>query len=147
MSKDLLKIIPKKQLDRVLNQYRCDLSPDFLGFTDIYKKLSLIIPKHWIIIDFGCSYAPQCFYFINHKKYIGIDPEARIRFYTKNTKYYLMTTKKFIEKFLSNFNQEETFAICSYVPTWYGHDSKELVRKNFKNVFVYYPHGGHPKIF
>ena len=57
----LLDLLPKNQVDIILNQDYCELDYTFLGFTDIYKHLSLIIPKHFVIIDFGCYLAAQSF--------------------------------------------------------------------------------------
>lgn len=37
---------------------------------------------------------------------------------------------------IHQFDLDETFAICSYVP---DDEAQELVRKTFKNLFVYYP--------
>jgi len=62
-----------EQYQRVFDQAECDIEPEFLGFITTYYYLSYLIPKHFTIIDFGCAYAPQAYYFINHKKYIGVD--------------------------------------------------------------------------
>ncbi len=136
---ELLDIIPQEQQDKVFNQ-DCDIDYEFLGFTKMYKHLSFIIPKHYVIIDLGCAYNAQCYYFKEHKKYIAVDISDIHKFSTDNCKIYKMTIKKFIEKHISKFDLEETFAICSYVPSW-GADNMKLVRESFKNVFTYYPHG------
>jgi len=76
LNKELWETLHKeypKQCDRVLQQPMCDIEPDFLGFIDKYYHLSKIMPLHFTIIDFGCSYAPQAYYFRKHKQYIGID--------------------------------------------------------------------------
>jgi hypothetical protein len=49
-----------------------------------------------------------------------------------------MKIEKFIDLYVCDFNLNETFAICSYVPR--NGDCHELIRKTFKNLFVYYPH-------
>lgn len=118
----------------------CDIDEEFMGFTNVYKHLARIIPKTRIIVDLGCAYAPQAIYFQNHKKYIGIDlpdhPIRRVK--TKNSQYFIMTIRKWIKTELPKYNQEELFAICSYVPPWYD-DNEKLVRENFNHLFVYYP--------
>ena len=138
----LLRLLPKDQADRVFNQKMADIEPDFLGFVDIYYHLSKIIPLHFTVVDLGCAYNPQCFYFTEHKEYIAVDSfEDTERFKADNCTIYEMTIKEFILKHILSLNIEETFAICSYVPPWHN-DNMELTRKYFKNVFTYYPHGG-----
>lgn len=118
----------------------CDIDGDFMGFTDVYEHLAAIIPKSRIIVDLGCAYAPQAVFFQDHKGYIGVDlaefdsPKVQ----TKNSTYYLMTIREWIEKELPNYDKDELFAICSYVPPWYD-DNEKLVRENFRHCFVYYP--------
>jgi ABC-type amino acid transport substrate-binding protein len=34
---------------------------------------------------------------------------------------------------------DKIFAICNFVPNWYGEKSMDLVKANFQNVFTYYP--------
>ena len=63
IEQELLKIIPKEQIDKVFNQKLCDIDEEFLGFLNQYKALSSLIPKHFTVIDLGCAYNPQCFYF------------------------------------------------------------------------------------
>lgn len=135
----LIEMIPKKQLKRVLEQDMCDIEEGFLGFTDIYKMLSEIIPKHFTVVDFGCAYNPQCFYFQEHKHYHAIDifPDTE-RFMTSNCTFYEMKISEFIGKYLDLFDLDRTFAICSYVPPWHD-DNIKIVKENFKNVFTYYP--------
>lgn len=57
---------------KVMHQKNCEIDPEFMGFVDVYYHLSKIIPKHLTVIDIGCCYAPQCLYFKNHHKYIGV---------------------------------------------------------------------------
>lgn len=139
--------IPEEQLRAVFGQGMCDLSHDFLGFTETYFHLAKIIPKHFTVIDLGAAFNPQCFYFTEHKKFIAVDrslenEEPTIRFKAENCEIFDMDIKDFLDKHLGDFNLEETFAIINFVPPW-GQDNMELVRKSFKNVFTYYPHGGH----
>lgn len=132
----LTHVIPEQELNRVFNQPEVDIDPYFLGFTEIYRNLSEIIPKHWTIIDLGCAFNPQCYYFAKHKKYIAVDLGKSEKFKTDNCTIFEMDIDKFISNHLLDLdlNLNETFAICSYVPT-----STELIRKTFKNLFVYYP--------
>ena len=136
-----LHLIPVEQLHRVFSQDMCDIDTEFLGFTEIYLALSLIIPKHWTIIDLGCAFAPQAFIFRDHKAYIGVDMGDRERFVAPNTTHYVMTISAFIEQHAPSFDQDTTFAVCSYVPPWHD-DNMALARAAFKNVFTYYPSGG-----
>lgn len=143
----LLKLIPPDEVKRVLGQPDCYIDLSFLGFIEIYENLSQIIPQHFTIVDLGCAYNTQCYYFTQHKAYIGVDVEDTIRFKAPNCELFTGTIKKFIDTQLDTLDLDETFAICSYVPPWYDHDC-EFVRKTFKNIFCYYPHNknNHPKL-
>lgn len=141
-----LHLVPQDQLDRVFRQDMCDIDPEFLGFTQIYIALATIIPKHWTIVDLGCAFAPQAFIFKSHKAYVGVDPGERERFSAPNTRHYEMTTGQFIERHGSEFDRRTTFAICSYVPPWFGENSREIVRGAFTNVFTFYPSGDHQNV-
>jgi len=142
---DIIKLIPQDQINRVLNQEYCDIDMEFMGFLDIYESLSKIIPKHFTVIDLGCAYNAQCFYFADHARLVSVDlplptEQGKMeRFTTSNCTIYETTIARFIESHLQEFDQDETFAICSYVPDWYG-NNMELVRHSFKNAFTYYPH-------
>lgn len=138
---DLLQVIPKEQAEAVFNQRDCDIEPIFLGFTEIYKNLAKIIPEHFTVIDLGCAYNAQSFCFPYHKQVIAVDVSDCIKFRASNCKIFEMTIEQFIKDHLQEFDLEETFAICSYVPPW-GGDNIKMVREAFKNVFAYYPHGG-----
>lgn len=136
----LLRQIPKEQIDEVFNS-KVDIDFEFIGFTDIYEALSKIIPKHWTIVDLGCAYNPQCFYFKNHKAYLAIDiPDFTIkRFKTENCQILEMTIQNFIvSPEFENLDLRETFAICSYVP---DDSARNLARQKFPNLYVYYPCG------
>ena len=124
----------------------CDIEPSFMGFVRIYKNLSEIIPKHFTVVDLGCAYAPQCWYFRNHAKYIGVDMSDGGRFSMPNTTHYEMTIEKFISDESSGLSGP-TFAICSYVPPWHG-DNMKLTQEAFSHAFTYYPAstpGFHPE--
>jgi len=133
-------LIPKDQFDRVFKQDMCDIDTEFLGFTDKYLALAGIIPKFWTIVDLGCAYSPQAFIFKDHKAYVGVDVGVRERFKAPNTTHYTMTIAQFINDHIGDFDPNQTFAICSYVPPWYD-DNMALARTHFKNVFTFYPAG------
>ncbi len=119
----------------------CDIFPDFLGFVDIYRALSGIIPRHFTVVDLGCAYAPQSWYFRGHLKYIGVDIMCKRRFSQPNTEHHNMATGEFVRQFASGLNLDQTFAICSYVPPWGHENSIEIARATFPNVFTYYLSG------
>jgi len=147
VTKELLDLIPKEQLNSVLGQPDCDIEPYFLGFIDTYKALSTLIPTHFTVIDLGCGFNPQCFFFKDHLKYIAVDSYPDIkRFMTDNCTFYDMDISDFIKKHISEFNLDETFAIMNYVPLWGKNTHNELTRKHFKNLYIYYPHETHIKI-
>lgn len=138
---ELYNILPKDQIKRVFAQRNADLEPNFLGFVSIYKRLSEIIPIHFTVVDLGCGYNAQSFYFIKHKKYIAVDNFPNMEcFISPNCVFYKSSIEEYLDKHLLDLDIEETFAICSYVPPW-GGDNNKLVRTNFKNIFTYYPHG------
>lgn len=142
---ELFKLFPAEQIEAVFSQPEVDIDSSFLGFVDVYRNLSRIIPEHFTVIDLGCAYNPQCFFFAGHKEYVAVDVEQKVRFMSPNCTFYQKTISAFISEDLKRFDLSETFAICSYVPPWYGHDSK-VVRETFRNLFVYYPHGGYSPI-
>src|ERR1035437_8781883 len=90
---ELLSIIPEEQFKHVMSGLMVDIGCEFLGFVDIYKNLSAIIPKHFTVIDLGCAFAPQAFFFKDHRKYVGVDDtlSADERFHADNTEHHNMT--------------------------------------------------------
>ena len=127
-----------EELKRVSNQEMCDIDSSFLGFVDTYYHLSKIIHKDWVVVDLGCAYAPQGYYFRNHTEYIGVNPEIRERFTFKNTKHLDMTIQEFMKEYKDKLNFNKTFAIMNYVPPWHDLDYKE-VRSFFPNLYCFYP--------
>lgn len=124
------------QCQSVLND--SDIDPWFLGFVSTYLLLSKLIPTHWKVVDFGCAYAPQAWYFRQHKKYIGVDYEpADHRFRFPNTEHYQGAIADVFPAVLSAHDPQGIFAICNYVPS----EQTRLVREHFPNCFVFYPHG------
>lgn len=140
---DIFNYLPIEEADRLFKtNYRMSGNVDYthMGFTRVYKSLLDIVPKHYTIIDLGCCYAPQCYYFEDYEAYIGVDVDDEERFATENTTHYQMSIQKFIKEVLPDLhlNLKETFAICSYVPDW---EATELARQTFPNILVYYPSG------
>ena len=133
---ELFSRIPVSQLLDVFNQDYCEVGPEFFGFTDIYRALAEIIPKHFTVIDLGCCYAAQAFYFEQHRFYYGVDIFTGKRFRTPNTIHFIKSIQRFLAEDLVGIDLDETFAICSYVPDW---EAQQSVREAFPNVFVYYP--------
>lgn len=137
----LLGMIPREQLDRLLDQFCGDIAPEFLGFVGIYQRLAEIIPHHWAVVDLGCAYAPQAFFFTGHKAYLGVNlGPIDERFAASNTVHYAMSIEDFCAQHAPSMDRDRTFAICSYVPSW-GGDNMKIARDSFKNVFAFYPAG------
>lgn len=131
-------LIPPKQWRKVMAQDRCELDCDFMGFLNIYKPLSDLIPKEYTVIDFGCNLAAQAFFFANYKEYIGVDTCELERFRADNTTHYVKSIQAFMREDFPKLDGDDLqyCAICSYVP---DEKATELVRQNFKNVFCFYP--------
>ena len=102
--------------------------------------MAQIVPRDWTVLDFGCSFAPQAFFFVDHKEYVGVDIMTKIeaRFSAANTRHFLMSIEEFIAAHSADYDMETAFAICSYVPPW-GGDNIGRVRSAFRNVFTFYP--------
>lgn len=140
--KELRSLIPDDEYHEVMSQDMCELDSEFLGFVDVYKNLSRIIPKGSIVIDFGCYPAAQSYFFARHKMYIGVDVVSMRRFTPPNSVHYTMSIQNFIQievpKLFEEYDELKLCAICSYVPDF---QATEMVRKTFPNVFCYYPCG------
>lgn len=140
--KELRSLIPDDEYHEVMSQDMCELDSEFLGFVDVYKNLSRIIPKGSIVIDFGCYLAAQSYFFARHKMYIGVDVVSMRRFTPPNSVNYTMSIQNFIQievpKLFEEYDELKLCAICSYVPDF---QATEMVRKTFPNVFCYYPCG------
>lgn len=149
---DLLnkKLIPKKELDRVFTQSMsasAEMDYTFLCFEEPYLEALKYVDKDSIIIDLGCSYAAQSFYFTKNK-YIGIDlpmlsSDNEIRFTPPNAEFYIMSIQNFIHNILPtlNLDMDHVIAICSAVP---DEEARELVKETFPNYIDWYP--GQPMI-
>ena len=139
---DTVKIIPNAELCRVFTESSsagAEMDHTFLCFEDVYKEILKHCSKDTTIIDFGCAYMPQAFWFTNCKQYIGVDlPMGNdVRFKTANSSIYIMTGQKFLETICPalNFDEENVIAICSYVP---DEELQEMVSKTFKYHHVQY---------
>lgn len=143
LSVQLYYSLPEEQRKEVITvENECDLEPCFMGFVETYYYLSKLIPKDWTVVDIGSAYAPQCYYFQDHAKYIAVEPPSRIKlFHMDNTEIYRMTAKQFINDMLPklHLDMDKTFAICSYVPEWYNENPRGLTRRVFKNLYCFYP--------
>lgn len=138
-------VIPLKEKLRVLSQPMCDIDYDFMGFLEPYWCLSNLIPKDWVVFDFGCSYNAQCYFFDKHKEYHAIEPletdgQCTELFHTENTIIHRCTTGHFLKNLFPTLNVDinKCFAIVNNVPNWYGEDSMKLVRDTFKNCYTFY---------
>lgn len=137
---NLFNIIPRKEIDRVFRDSptaSAEMNYTFMGFEEIYKAAASFIPKDFVVIDIGCAYAPQAYYFVNHNVYIGVDinlPE--IRFETHNSEFLKMSAQDFCRVATDMFDMKKVFAICSYVP---DEKARKIVRETFPNCLVYYP--------
>lgn len=129
--KDLMKSKYKAQAEKIIRSGSCEVDPSFLAFVDVYRGLSLAIEKDYTIYDLGCSYNFQNWYFRNHKKYVAVNPHPDVMIFD-NTEFVQST----IQDFLPRKIESKSFAICSAVPDFAAH---ELVKKYFKNLFIWYP--------
>lgn len=136
---ELFEIIPKQEIERVFRGTAgAELDYTFLAFEDVYKSALNFVPKGKIIIDLGCAYAPQAYYFTEYSGYIGVDINIPdIHFETDNMKLYEMSIQQFCKKVVDEkWYLGKYFAICSYVP---DDEARRCVRETFPNCLVYYP--------
>jgi hypothetical protein len=142
-------LIPSNEWQRVMkSDASAEITSDSImcgGAT--YYYLSRMIPKDWTVIDVGASYGAQSYLFKDHARYIAVEPFISSDdwhfedFKADGTERYQMTAGKFIKDVLPTLNLDlgKTFAICNYVPEWFGENPMELVRQTFHNCYVYYP--------
>lgn len=150
----LADIISKEEIDRVFGgTASAEIGPEFLGFLVPYKMLSEIIDEEYIVIDIGCGYNPQSYFFDRHKQYIAIspkfDPAPEIAHWKPelfsgpdNCTIVETDARGFIEDHLPDilpdgYTLNDCFTICNYVPL--SDEDSELVRKTFKNIYNFYP--------
>lgn len=139
---ELFDLIPKDKLDYLFSHSNAgaELDFSFLGFEDIYRDTLKYLSKNTIIIDLGCGYAAQSYYFRDFGQYIGVDVFGNTDsvIHTENSKFYFTSIQDFIEKTLPRLNLDlnNVFAICSYVP---DNNAQSLVVQTFPNCRVYFP--------
>lgn len=138
---ELYNLIPREKLDYLFEHSTAgaELDYTFLSFENVYKSVTMFVPKHFTVIDLGCAYATQSWYFRDYRSYIGVESHGNNDsvIQTENSTFYFMSIQEFIET-LPDLELDLSFvyAICSYVP---DDEARELVRKTFKNCLVYYP--------
>lgn len=139
ISSYLYSLIPKDEFEQVSKE--AEIFPEFMGFVKIYYYLSEVIPKDWTVIDFGAAYNAQSYFFVKHKAFFAVNPMSCAgdngMFCPENCRIFRMTTGEFLRT--QDYPKEKVFAICNYVPNWYGEDSIELVNKNFRCCYTFYP--------
>lgn len=140
---ELFKLIPQEKIElifRTSNTVGAECDATFLGFEDVYKAVTMFAPKSKIIIDFGCAYAFQSWYFKDYRKYIGIDNSLCYAdvLKTGNSEFYFTSIQNFIKNTfpILGYSFDDVFAVCSYVP---DESAREMVRKFFPHCLVYYP--------
>ena len=143
---DLLKrnLIPKEELDRVFTQSysaAAEMDRSFLCFEKPYLNVLKHTTKDSIVIDLGCGYAAQSFYF-THCHYIGVDlpmpGEDEVRFTPPNATCYVMSIQKFIQEILPelHLDMDKVIAVCSAVP---DEEAQQMVIDTFPRHYVSYP--------
>ena len=142
---DLLKnnYIPKEEFQRVFRESEtasAEIDPSWLCFEDIYREVMENTSKDTIILDLGCAYAPQCFYFKDYERYIGVNVPFgnNVRFQADNAEFYLMRIQDFIRDVLPSLSLDldRVVAICSMVP---DKEALQLVKDTFPRHYVVYP--------
>lgn len=124
-----------ERVNKVLTQDQCDIEPGFLGFMETYRHLAKIVPKHFRIVDIGCAYGFQSYYFMGHSSYLGVDVGLKETFGIGRFEFLNIRS---IPDFLNHFNPLNTdFCICNYVPA----NELDLIRLRivFKNLYMFYP--------
>lgn len=137
------EIIPKEELDRVFRDSEsasAEMDCTFLCFEDEYEYVLENTKPSDIIIDLGCAYNPQCWYFKDYDRYIAVDLPIfdDVRFDSGNVEFYIMSIQKFIKEELPklNLNLDKVVAICNAVP---DEEARKMVAETFPKHFVAYP--------
>lgn len=135
-------LIPISELNRVFNESDtacAEMDCEFLCFENVYEKVKEHCTKDTIVIDLGCSYMAQAYWFTDCQKYIGVDLPFmnNVKFRTDNSEVYLMSGQKFIKEILPtlDLDMENVIAVCSYVP---DEELQQMVAKSFKYNYVIY---------
>lgn len=138
---ELFQMIPKEKIDNMFensNTLGAECDYTFLGFEEVYKAVTLFVPKSKVIIDLGCAYAFQSWYFRDYRKYIGVDAHIADVLETENSEFHITSIQNFIKHVFPKLGHsiDEVFAVCSYVP---DKNAREMVRNFFPHCLVYYP--------
>ena len=75
---------------------------------------------------------------------MGVDITQLKRFKFKNTIHYIKDIQSFLIEDISQYDLDETFAICSYVP---DEEAKNIIKKVCKNIFMFYPSNKQNHVF
>jgi hypothetical protein len=149
--KDLLKMIPAEEFNRVQKSGDLEIDSEFVCFEENYIPIANNVPLDFTIVDCGCYVGAQSYYFQNHKAYIGVDAfdldkeknrkdygyQAPDRFFTENTTHYSCTIKDFLKSDeFKELDLDKTYFIASAVPAF--ESTKELFEKT-KHCSVFYP--------
>lgn len=137
------KIIPKEELDRVFNDSysaSTEIDASFLCFNDEYEYVLENTKPSDIIIDLGCAYNPQCWYFKDYDRYIAVDLPMfdDVRFDNGHVEFYIMSIQRFIKEELPKLNLDlnNAVAICNAVP---DEEARKMVEKTFPRHIIAYP--------
>lgn len=140
---DLFKQIPKEKIVEIFKNSEtagAELDYTFLGFEEIYRIVRDYVPKDRIILDLGCGYAFQSWYFKEYPKYIGVDVLVTERdvLHTENSEYYFMSIQNFLKEIYPDIlpDKEKVFAVCSYMP---DDEARKLIEETFPHCLIYYP--------
>lgn len=135
-------LVPREKLDYLFEHSgaSAELDYTFLGFEDVYRDVLNFVPKDKTIIDLGCGYAAQSYYFRENEKYIGVDTCGNndTVIHTENSEFYFISIQAFIKDVFPALGIDPTdvFAVCSCVP---DKAARELVAETFPYCRVYYP--------
>lgn len=153
------QLIPQKEINRVFAEsysIGAELDSSFFCFDEPYQRAARVADENSIILDLGCAYAPQSYYFTHCKRYIGVDlpmpqpdpavvqqyklcgRQPEVRFQPDNAEFYIMSIQKFIGEVLPtlSLDMDNVIAICSAVP---DEEARALVERTFPVYDVSYP--------
>lgn len=136
-------LIPKEELERVFrdsDSASAEMDDSFLCFEDEYEYVLENTNPSDTIIDLGCAYNPQCWYFKDYERYIAVDLPMfnNVRFDNGNVEFYIMSIQKFIKEELPKLNLDlnNVVAVCNAVP---DEEARKMVLDTFPRHFVAYP--------
>lgn len=139
---ELFSLIPRDKLDYLFRHSEAfaELDFTFFCFEEIYREVLHSVPKDMVILDLGCAYATQSYFFRDHAKYIGVEPfkDNDSVIHTENSEFFFTTIQDFISRILPSLGLDlnQVFAVCSYVPDFAASD---LVMQTFPHHRVFYP--------